>query len=125
MQSEYIDQHDERRTFLTGFDGSAGTAVVTANEALLWTDGRYYLQASKQMDSNWTLMKDFLADTPSIEVWLSNNLKRGDVVGVDANLLPTRMWNIFRSKLDHSGKSVCVLYLFLVFYLFTILKKIG
>lgn len=102
-QSEYIDQHDERRTFLTGFDGSAGTAIVTQTEALLWTDGRYYLQATQQMDSNWTLMKDLLPTTPSIEVWLSKNLKSNDVVGVDANLLPTRIWNTIRSKLDHSG----------------------
>lgn len=56
------------------------------------------------MDSNWTLMKDLLADTPSIDVWLSKNLKRGDVVGVDANLLRTRTWNIFSSTLDRSGE---------------------
>lgn len=57
-QSEYISNHDKRRDFLTGFTGSAGTAIVTNNEALLWTDGRYYLQASQEMDENWTLMKE-------------------------------------------------------------------
>lgn len=55
------------------------------------------------MDSNWTLMKDLLPTTPSIEVWLSKNLQRGDIVGVDANLLPTRTWSIIRSKLDQNG----------------------
>ena len=57
FQSEYIAACDERRAFITGFTGSAGTAVITENEALLWTDGRYYLQAAEQIDSNWTLMK--------------------------------------------------------------------
>lgn len=58
IQNEYISEHDERRKYVTGFDGSAGTAVITTDKALLWTDGRYYQQAEKQMDSNWTLMKD-------------------------------------------------------------------
>lgn len=56
-QSEYISSTDERRSFISGFDGSAGTAVVTLNGALLWTDGRYHLQAEQQIDENWTLMK--------------------------------------------------------------------
>lgn len=49
---------DQRRAYLSGFDGSSGIAVITANEALLWTDARYFIQAEEQMDDNWTLMKD-------------------------------------------------------------------
>ena len=45
------------RAFISGFDGSAGTAVVTTTNSLLWTDGRYFIQAEAQMDENWTLMK--------------------------------------------------------------------
>lgn len=57
-QSEYIAARDRRRHFITGFTGSAGTAVITESEALLWTDGRYYQQAEKQLDnSTWTLMR--------------------------------------------------------------------
>jgi Xaa-Pro aminopeptidase len=56
--SEYLAACDERRAFISGFTGSAGTAVVTAKHALLWTDGRYFLQAAAQMDDNWTLMKE-------------------------------------------------------------------
>lgn len=56
-QSEYIASCDNRRAFISGFDGSAGTAVITQTEALMYTDGRYYLQASEQLDKNWTLMK--------------------------------------------------------------------
>lgn len=59
-QSEYSTTHDERRVKITGFDGSAGTAIVTQTEALLWTDGRYYQQAANQLDENWTLMKGML-----------------------------------------------------------------
>jgi len=46
-----------RREFLTGFYGSAGEAIVTIDKAILWTDGRYYLQANHQLDCNWILMK--------------------------------------------------------------------
>ncbi|KAH0623760.1 hypothetical protein JD844_006867, partial [Phrynosoma platyrhinos] len=56
-QSEYIAPCDCRREFICGFDGSAGTAIITEQDAAMWTDGRYFLQAAQQMDSNWTLMK--------------------------------------------------------------------
>lgn len=46
-----------RREFLTGFYGSAGEALVTIDKALLWTDGRYHVQANHQLDCNWILMK--------------------------------------------------------------------
>ncbi len=49
---------DQRRAYLSGFDGSSGVAVITADKALLWTDARYFIQADEQMDENWTLMKD-------------------------------------------------------------------
>lgn len=49
---------DQRRAYVSGFDGSSGIAVISADEALLWTDARYFIQADEQMDENWTLMKD-------------------------------------------------------------------
>lgn len=57
FQSEYIAACDKRREFISGFTGSAGVAVVTADRALLWTDGRYHLQASTELSADWTLMK--------------------------------------------------------------------
>lgn len=63
--SEYIADCDQFRAYITGFTGSAGTAIITYNEACLWTDGRYFLQASQQLDSNWSLMKEGLPNTPS------------------------------------------------------------
>jgi Xaa-Pro aminopeptidase len=55
--SEYLASRDERRSFASGFTGSAGVAVITAEQALMWTDGRYHAQALKEMDQNWTLIK--------------------------------------------------------------------
>lgn len=102
-QSEYLASRDERRAFITGFDGSAGTAIVTQKEALLWTDGRYYQQATNQLDSNWTLMKDGLPSTPTMGAWLSKHCKDGEVIGVDSSLLSTRTWNSLQSALENSG----------------------
>ena len=58
-ESEYVGEHFKCRKFLTGFTGSAGTAVVTATEAGLWTDGRYFVQAAKQLEgSGFTLQRN-------------------------------------------------------------------
>lgn len=63
--SEYVGPSDQRRAFISGFQGSAGTAIVTKDKALMWTDGRYYLQSSQEMDGNWSLMKEGLPSTPT------------------------------------------------------------
>ena len=88
-QSEYIAECDARRAFISGFTGSAGTAVITLQHgAHLWTDGRYFLQASQQLPSpEWTLKKDGLKETPSIEQFLASTLQKGQTVGFDATLL--------------------------------------
>ncbi|EDV97544.1 xaa-Pro aminopeptidase ApepP [Drosophila grimshawi] len=98
-QSEYICPHDERRAFISGFTGSAGTAVVTNDKALLWTDGRYYQQAEKELDDNWTLMKDGLATTPSIGAWLGKNLPNGSTIGVDPSLFSFRAAKAIKKEL--------------------------
>ncbi|CAD6995465.1 xaa-Pro aminopeptidase ApepP [Ceratitis capitata] len=99
-QNEYISKHDARRAYVSGFDGSAGTAVVTENRALMWTDGRYYQQAEAQMDSNWELMKDGLPTTPSIGKWISGNIPKGSNVGVDPQLLSYRQWKPIQKELN-------------------------
>ncbi|KZV99641.1 putative aminopeptidase P, cytoplasmic [Exidia glandulosa HHB12029] len=85
--SEYLADCDARRAFISGFDGSAGCAVVTHNEALMFTDGRYFLQASKQLDSNWTLMKVGLKDVPTWQEYLAKHLAEDTRIGVDPTLL--------------------------------------
>lgn len=98
-QSEYLADCHQRRAFVSGFDGSAGTAVITQKHALLWTDGRYWLQATQQLDENWTLMKDNFGGTLSIEDWLSSHLSDNDRVGVDANLMSTREYTPLDARL--------------------------
>lgn len=82
-QSEYVSEMDMRRSFVSGFTGSAGTAVVLQDKALLWTDGRYFLQAENQLSAEWTLMKAGLKEVPDVKTWLASNLSAGQVVGVD------------------------------------------
>lgn len=92
-QSEYIAECDMRRKFISKFSGSSGTAVITADKAALWTDGRYHLQASKELDpNNWILMKDGLPDTPTMSEWLKQSLSSGSKVGVDPFLLDHESW---------------------------------
>jgi len=85
-QSEYIAPSDARREFISGFSGSAGTAVITHNKAALATDGRYFNQASKQLDSNWTLLKQGLQDVPTWQDWAAEQAAEGagkKIVGTD------------------------------------------
>lgn len=69
-QSEYVAGCDERRAYISGFTGSAGLAIVSLDAAALFTDGRYFLQASQQLDSNWILMKSGFPDVPTWQEYL-------------------------------------------------------
>ena len=81
---EYVPEHWESRKWLTGFTGSAGTAVITLNDAGLWTDSRYFIQAEEQLaGTGIRLFKDRLPGTPSIPEWLTSVLKTGEKVGID------------------------------------------
>lgn len=83
-QGEYLADHWQVRRFLSGFTGSAGSLVVTADKALLWTDSRYFLQAAQQLDGTGIeLMKEGLPDTPDIADYLIRILRAGDTVGID------------------------------------------
>jgi Xaa-Pro aminopeptidase len=86
QQSEYPPDCDARRAFVSGFDGSAGTAVVTADRAALWTDGRYFLQAEQQLGPAWTLMRAGAPGVPEIHDWLAAEVPAGGAIGVDAAL---------------------------------------
>ncbi|KAF1985912.1 putative Xaa-Pro aminopeptidase P [Aulographum hederae CBS 113979] len=86
-QSEYIAPCDGRREFVCGFSGSAGTAVVTLEKAALATDGRYFNQAGKQLDSNWELLKQGLQDVPTWQEWTAEQSEGGKTVGVDAAVI--------------------------------------
>lgn len=82
--SEYTPAHWESRKWISGFTGSAGTAVVTAKEGGVWTDSRYFLQAEEQLSgTGLRLFKDRMPETPSIAEWLGSVLKPGEKVGID------------------------------------------
>ncbi|OCH85295.1 Creatinase/aminopeptidase [Obba rivulosa] len=85
--SEYIASCDERRAFISGFTGSAGCAIVTDRDAFLFTDGRYFLQAEKQLDQNWKLMKQGLPDVPTWQEFLYKNLDSHSRIGIDPTLI--------------------------------------
>lgn len=85
--SEYLAPHWQLRRWLSGFTGSAGDLVVTADKALLWTDSRYFLQAAQQLEgSGIELMKDGLPDTPSISGYLCDTLEPHACVAIDDSL---------------------------------------
>lgn len=74
-QSEYVADHWQGRAWISGFNGSAGTAVVTMHSAALWTDSRYFLAAEEQLEkTEYQLMKLKMPGTPTIAEWLSNEL---------------------------------------------------
>jgi len=102
-QSEYISCCDKRRAFLTGFTGSAVTAIVTPDEACLWTDGRYFLQEEKQLESNWKLMKEAVSGTLSQTDWLLKILPANSRVGVDPLLMPYSTWKPLSTALEEAG----------------------
>lgn len=103
--SEYLASHWQARRWLSGFNGSAGTLVVpAADDALLWTDSRYFLQAARQLEgSEIRLMKEGLPETPSIEQWLASALPAGATVGVDGMLYSVGAMRSLRKALKAHG----------------------
>lgn len=86
-QSEYPSEHWKFRDYVSGFTGSNGTAVVTLDDAGLWTDSRYFLQATEQLEgSGFTLHKENIPGEPTVLEWLGEVLDEDAVVGVDGRL---------------------------------------
>ena len=87
-QSEYVGEHFKARKFITNFSGSAGTAVITLNDAKLWTDGRYFIQAAKQLEGTTvTLMKMFEPGFPSVNEYLEEILQAGQTLSFDGRVV--------------------------------------
>lgn len=86
-QSEYPSEHWKFRDYVSGFTGSNGTAVVTLDDAGLWPDSRYFLQAAEQLEgSGFTLRKENIPGEPTVLEWLGEVLDEDAVVGVDGRL---------------------------------------
>ena len=86
-QSEYVAEHWKCRQWISGFTGSAGTVVITLDDAGLWADGRYYIQAENQLqDSGIRLFRAVDPGVPSYTEWLKEVLKEGSIIGFDGNV---------------------------------------
>jgi len=103
-QGEYIPDHWKGREFISGFNGSAGTAVVTLTSAALWTDSRYFIAAEGQLrDTEFQLMKLKIEGTPTIAEWIGKECEAGAEVGVDGMVNSTNSVKELMGDLRHQG----------------------
>lgn len=106
-QSEYVGEHFKARAYITGFTGSAGTAVITLHDAKLWTDGRYFLQAAKQLEGTGvTLMKMFEPGVPTIEEYLEAELKPGQTLSFDGRVVSVGEGDEYASIAKKNGAKI-------------------
>ena len=101
--SEYTAACDERRAYISGFDGSAGIAIVGLKQCYLFTDGRYFNQASQQLDQNWLLMKQGLSNVPTWQEFLVQNAQPKTRIGVDSSLMAYAEANKLAKQLQDKG----------------------
>ncbi len=105
--SEYAGDYFKCRKYVSGFTGSAGTLVVTADWAGLWTDGRYFLQAADQLSgSGIDLMKMGQPGVPTIRQWLEEHLQEGQVLGFDGRSMTYGTGTSFAAAAEKRGASV-------------------
>lgn len=99
--SEYVAEHWRTRAWISGFTGSAGTVVVTENEAGLWTDSRYFLQAERELEGTGiTLFKMGTPGVPTVEDWIIGQLYKKDCVGVDTRLFSYNQLTAMEAKFN-------------------------
>ena len=92
-QSEYVSEYFKGREYVSGFTGSAGTLLVGLEDAYLWTDGRYFIQADKELKgSGISLMKMRTPGYPSIEEWIKDNVKENETLGFDGKVFSVNQY---------------------------------
>ncbi|MEG0961619.1 MAG: aminopeptidase P family protein [Lachnospiraceae bacterium] len=90
-ESEYVGDYFKARKYMTGFTGSAGTAVITKTQAGLWTDGRYFIQAEQQLkDTPVTLFKMSEEGVPTVIEFIKKNLSQGGCLGFDGRVMNSK-----------------------------------
>ncbi|KAG7760516.1 hypothetical protein KL947_001360 [Ogataea haglerorum] len=99
-QSEYTSPKDQRREFISGFTGSAGVAVVSQDDAVLSTDGRYFLQAERQLDENWILLKQGVRGVMTWQQWCIEKAKvsKFKTIAVDPRLVDYKLGTFFQER---------------------------
>jgi len=108
-QSEYPTEYDKCRRFLSGFTGSTGTLLVMMEEAYLWTDGRYFLQAESELkDSGITLMKMGEPGVPSLDELLEEKMKKDEVLGFNGSLLSFSEGKVIANKVVKKGVKLAI-----------------
>jgi Xaa-Pro aminopeptidase len=106
-QSEYVPELWQRRPWISGFTGSAGDVAITMDKGGLWTDGRYYVQATQQLaGSGIDLFKASEKDTPGIATFLSGELEAGDKVGIDPTTFSFDQMQSLKKGLEQAGLQV-------------------
>lgn len=103
---EYVPDHWKGREWISGFSGSAGTAVVTLTSAALWTDSRYFLAAERQLaDTEFKLMKQRMDSTPTIAEWIGMELADSEIkdVGIDGTVFSWNDVETFIAELRREG----------------------
>lgn len=105
--SEYVGDYFKCREYVSGFTGSAGTLVVTADFAGLWTDGRYFLQAEQQLSgSGIALCKIGQPGVPTVQQWLETHLISGQVLGFDGRTMNAATGTALEQALEKQGVSI-------------------
>ena len=106
-QSEYVGEHFKARKFITGFTGSAGTAVITLDEARLWTDGRYFTQAAKQLEgSGVELMRMAEPGVPTINEYLKSTVSEGNCLGFDGRVVAMGDGQGYESIIEENNATI-------------------
>ncbi len=102
--SEYLPEHWQTRSFISGFTGSAGMVIVSLDKAVLWTDSRYFLQAEEQLaETGIELVKMRTPGHPEPAKWLKMNLEKGEIAGTDEWCISVNQFNSMQNSLHQAG----------------------
>ena len=108
-ESEYVGAHFKARSYITGFTGSAGTAIITMTEAGLWTDARYFLQAKHQLENTGvTLYRMGEEGVPTIMEYLRSALPEGGTLGFDGRVINARLGAEFLALAEEKNAKLAV-----------------
>ncbi|KAF6214837.1 hypothetical protein GE061_009580 [Apolygus lucorum] len=98
--SEQVAERDRRLQFMTGFTGHTGNAIITDTDAYLWADGRYHIQAEKEVQNPFRVMKSGCSGVPTELEWLIKHFHRGGVLGACGKYVPSSFWTSLADKLE-------------------------